>query len=203
MCNPLKCITFAAMTIELNDALLSGEEQTLSMLADEGQLTCITGGTAERRTRWLHVLMGFEFPVSGVVSIDGEPLVGGCIAHLRKHIAFAPASLQTVGDLVPYEPPTVQDILSLHANKSLGVTEDDIMEECRNIGDMEQKGLLLAVAVLRRKPVLLVDSPLASSASYLQQQARKEGRNVIVATDDDSIIGLADNVVELTGVHSS
>ena len=59
------------------------------------------------------------------------------------------------------------------------------------------------MAVLRRKPVLLVDSPLASSASYLQQQARKEGRNVIVATDDDSIIGLADNVVELTGVHSS
>ena len=88
MCNPLKCITFAAMTIELNDALLSGEEQTLSMLADEGQLTCITGGTAERRTRWLHVLMGFESPVSGIVSIDGEPLVGGCIAHLRKHIAI-------------------------------------------------------------------------------------------------------------------
>ncbi len=193
-----KSITFAAMTIELNDALLSGEEQTLSMLADEGQLTCITGGTAECRTRWLHVLMGFESPLSGFVSIDGEPLVGGCIAHLRKHIAFAPASLQTVGDLVPYEPPTLQDILSLHANKPLGITEDDIKKECRSIGDTGQKGLLLAVAVLRRKPVLLVDSPLAASAIYLQQQARQDGRTVIVATDDDSIISLADNVLELT-----
>ena len=53
------------------------------------------------------------------------------------------------------------------------------------------------MAVLRRKPVLLVDSPLAASATYLQQQARQEGRTVIVATDDAAVIGLADNVVKL------
>ena len=196
------------MTIELNEVLLPGEEHVLSLLADEGQLTCITGGTAERRTRWLHVLMGFEVPSAGCVSVDGEPLAGGCIAHLRKHIAFAPASLETVGQLVPYEPPTVQDVLSLHSNRGLGITEADVEEEYNRTGIsnpgqqttnplQQQKALLLAVAVLRRKPVLLVDSPLAASASYLLQQARQEGRTVIVATDDTTVIGLADNVVEL------
>lgn len=185
------------MTIELNEVFLPGEEQSLSLLADEGQLTFITGGTADRRTRWLHVLMGFEVPSAGCVSVDGEPLAGGCIAHLRKHIAFAPASLETVGQLVPYEPPTIEDVLSLRSNRGLSITEADIEEECRRTCADGQKALLLAVAVLRRKPVLLVDSPLAASAAYLQQQARQEGRTVIVATDDAAVIGLADNVVKL------
>ena len=185
------------MTIELNEVLLPGEEHTLSLLADEGQLTCITGGTAERRTRWLYVLMGFEVPSAGCVSVDGEPLAGGCIAHLRKHIAFAPASLETVGQLVAYEPPTIQDVLSLRSNHNLGITEADVEEECQRIGTNDQKALLLAVAVLRRKPVLLVDSPLATSGSYILQQAHQEGRTVILATGDTTFIGLADNVVEL------
>ena len=185
------------MTIELNEVLLPGEEHSLSLLADEGQLTCITGGTADRRTRWLHVLMGFEVPSAGCVSVDGEPLAGGCITHLRKHIAFAPACLETVGQLVPYEPPTFQDVLALHANKNLGINEADIEEECQRIGANDQKALLLAVAVLRRKPVLLVDSPLATSGSYLLQQAHQEGRTVIVATGDTTLIGFADNVVEI------
>lgn len=186
------------MTIELNEVSLPGEGHPISLLADEGQLTCITGGTADRRTKWLHVLMGFEGPSAGCVSVDGEPLTGGCTAHLRKHIAFAPASLDTVGHLVTYEPPTPQDVLALHANKKLGITESDIEEESRRTGTTGQKALLLAVAVLRGKPVLLVDSPSAASATYLQQQARQEGRTVIVATDDTTVIALADNVVKLS-----
>ena len=185
------------MTIELNEVQLTGEEHVLSLLAGEGQLTCITGGTPARRTRWLHVLMGFEVPSGGYVSVDGEPLAGGCIAHLRKNIAFAPSSLQTVGELVPYEPPTLEEVLSLRSNHYLGITRAEVEEESRRTGATGQKALLLAVAALRRKPVLLVDSPSPESASYLLQQASQEGRTVIVATDDVTVIGLANNVVKL------
>ncbi len=201
------------MTIELNEVTLPGSEQALSLLADEGQLTCITGGSGERRTRCLYMLMGFEAPSGGCVSVDGEPLAGGCINHLRKHIAFVPSSLDTVGQLVPYEPPTIQDVLALRSNRGLAISEADVEEECRRAAGIanplqqpasgrqdslrRQKVLLLAVAVLRRKPVLLVDSPLASTATYLQQQARQEGRTVIVATDDAAVVRLADNVVSL------
>lgn len=186
------------MTIELNEAQLPDEVETLSLLADEGQLTCITGGTALRRTRWLHALMGFEAPSAGYVSVDGEPLSGGCIAHLRKHIAFVPASLDVVGQLVPYEPPTVGDVLSLHANRHLNKTEADVEQESRRTGASGQKALLLALAALRRQPVLVVDSPSATSADYLHQLAAQEGRTVIVATDDDTIVSLADNVAKLS-----
>lgn len=184
------------MIIELNEVLLRGEEHTLSLLAREGQLTCITGGTAARRTRWLHALMGFEMPVTGYISVDGEPLTGGCIAHLRRNIAFAPASLDTVGQIVRYEPPEAADIFSLRSNRHAGITPADIDEECLRTGATGQKALLLAVAALRHKPVLIVDSPEGSSASYLHELAKREGRTVIVATDNSTIISQADCVVE-------
>lgn len=185
------------MTIELNDVLLDGEVYTLSLLAHEGQLTCITGATAARRTRWLHVLMGFEMPVTGYVSVDGEPLTGGCIAHLRRHIAFAPASLDTIGEIVRYEPPVATDIFSLRTNRRIKASTDDIDEECRKTGATGQKALLLSVAALRRTPVLVVDSPEGASANYLHNLATQRGCTVIAATDDPTVLSQADCVVEI------
>lgn len=189
------------MTLELNEVLLSGEKYPLTLLAGEGSLTCISGGTASLRTRLLYVLMGFEAPVSGYVSIDGEPLHdGGSIAHLRHHIAFAPASLDTVGIIMPYEPPSTADVLSLRSYRRLTITEADVEEEMRRTGATGQKARLLAIAALRKTPVLLVDSPHIDTAAYLCHLAREEGRTVIVATDDDGIARQADGIVML-GLH--
>ena len=60
--------------LELNEVLIEGESRTLSMMAHEGQITCLTGDTPERLTRWLCCMMGFERVQSGFVSIDGEPM---------------------------------------------------------------------------------------------------------------------------------
>lgn len=185
------------MTIELNEVLLSGDDEPLSLVAGEGCLTCITGGSRERRSRWLLALMGFERAAAGYVSVDGEPLSGGCIAHLRQQLAYVPESLATVGTLVPYEPPTMADVLALRANRRLGISEADIEAECRRTGTDGQKAMLLALAVLRRKAVLVVDSPEPASASYLLRTATEGGRTVIVATGDDGIAGMAHSVARL------
>lgn len=185
------------MTLELNCVLLRGEELTLSMLAREGQLTCLTGGTASRRTRWLHAMMGFETPVTGYISLDGEPLSAEAIGGLRQFMAFVPSGLSAVGSIVVYEPPTAADMLSLRSNRHLGVSATDIEEECRRTGTTGDKARLLAAAVLRRKPVLLVDSPSGASANYLHSLAAQGGATVIAATDDALVIGRADNIVEL------
>lgn len=185
------------MTIELNEVVLRGEEFTLSLLAQEGCLTCITGGSAGRRTRWLYALMGFELPSAGYVSVDGEPLTGGCIAHLRRNIAFVPASLDTIGEIVPYEPPTLNDMLSLRSNRRLKIDAAAVEEEMGHTGITGQKAELLAFAVLRRKPVLVVDNPPGASAAYLHSLAEQEGLTVIVATDEAEILGCADSIVEL------
>ena len=186
------------MTIELNDVLLRGEEHTLSILAREGRLTCITGGTATRRTRWLHAIMGFEPPVTGYVSVDGEPLTGGCVGLLRRNMAFVPASLETIGQVVRYEPPLATDVLKLRANRNIKADADAIEEECSRTGATGQKALLLAVAALMGKDVLVVDSPEAASASYLKTMAVKRQCTVIVASDDDTIGSLADSVADIS-----
>lgn len=185
------------MAIEFNEVVLPGEEFTLSLLAQAGRVTCLTGGTAERRTHWLHALMGFETPLTGYVSVDGEPLTGGCIAHLRRNMAFVPARLDTIGEIVAYEPPTVNDMLTLRSNRRLKVSAADVAEEMGRTGATGQKAELLALAVVRRKPVLVVDSPSGASASYLHRLAAEQGVTVIAASDDAAILGCADNIVEL------
>lgn len=187
------------MTIEFNEVVISGEEFTLSLLAYEGRLTCITGGTAARRTRWLHALMGFESPSTGCISVDGEPLTGGCIYHLRRNLAFVPASLDAIGEIVCYEPPTMADMLSLRSNRRLKVGAAELEQEKGRTGATGQKAELLALAVLRHKPVLVVDSPSGTSADYLHRLAEQEGLTLIVASDDAEILGRADSIVELAG----
>ena len=39
------------MTLELNNVLIEGETRPLSLMAHTGKMTCMTGGSCERRTR--------------------------------------------------------------------------------------------------------------------------------------------------------
>ena len=59
-----------------------------------------------------------------------------------------------------------------------------------------EKAQLLAVAVLRKRPILLVDQPHVLSADYLRQQAR-DGHIVIVSSDDEEILRKSDNVIDV------
>jgi len=183
--------------VEFNEVLLSGAEHTVTMRALDGRMTCITGGTPYWRSRWLEALMGFEFPKHGFISIDGEPMTPSTLAELRALMAYAPYRLDDEGEVVVYEAPTVQDVFSLKANRDVPISNGILAEEHRHTGDNGPQGLWLAVAVLRKKPILLVDSPPAATADYLQRQAYNEGRTVIVASADKAIVDKADTIVEL------
>ena len=183
--------------VELNEVLLTDAEHTLTARAMDGRVTCITGGTSYWRSRWLEAIMGFEFPQRGFISIDGEPLTSTTVKELRSLMAYAPACIEDEGEVVVYEAPSVQDVFSLKANRSVPISNGILAEEHRRTGDDSPRGQLLAVAVLLKKPILLVDSPSPASTDYLLWQAYNEGRTVIVATDDSTIIEKADNVVEI------
>lgn len=190
------------MTLELNRVLLPGEEHPLSLIAREGQLTCITGGTASRRTRWLHAMMGFVAPDTGYISLDSEPLTPKNILHLRAFMAFVPRELATVGTIVAYEPPTVEEMLALRSNRkspqSPPRSQQNLLSSlAERTGATGDKARLLAAAILRQRPVLLVDSPSGASAFFLYQQATQTDTTVIAATDDALVLARADNIVKL------
>lgn len=184
------------MLLELNDVLLENEPRTLSMMAREGEMVCLTGGTKEQRARWLHGIMGFVPVLSGYICIDGEPLTAETVGEFRQLMAYAPSRLQKEGQIRTFAPPSVQDVFALKENQHLPISNGLLKREMRLISEhMDEPSQWLAVAVLRDKPILLVDDPPTPSCSYLRTQAQK-GRVVIVTSDEQVFRTEADRVVE-------
>ncbi|MBR3068124.1 MAG: hypothetical protein IKG77_10325 [Prevotella sp.] len=185
--------------LELNDVLLRGEHSTLSMMAHEGQVTCITRVGAPLGATpvgWLHAMMGFVPVVAGYISIDGEPLTVRSAAVMRRLMAFVPAALEQDGEVEVYEPPSVQDVFALKANRQFSISNGLLSEEMKRTGTTGMKAQLLAVGVLLQRYILLVDRPAASSMPYLKRQAEM-GRIVVVTSNDSLVVSQADCLVEI------
>jgi hypothetical protein len=185
------------MLLELNEALLEGEPRTLSLMAREGQLTCLSGGSSQRRLRWLEAMMGFVPVLHGYISIDGEPLSTDTAKDFRRLMAFAPAKLPILGEVKTYEPPSVQGLFSLRANRTRPISNGILGEEMRRVGIADEaQAQLIAVAVLLGKPILLVDYPPVDALAYLLQLAR-QGRIVVVTSDEAAFHSGSDLVVDI------
>ena len=184
--------------IELNEVLLSGEERTLSLMAEGGQMTCLAGGSRDRRSRWLQAILGMEPVRVGLISVDGEPLTARTVSELRAMMSYVPERLVAEGQVVSYEPPTVQDLFLLRANRHQPISNGILAEEMRRTGiaDADAARWLAAVALLGR-PILLVDHPSADSLPYLLRLAREQRRTVVVASDDAAVRAASDQVIEL------
>ena len=183
--------------LELNDVLLEGEKSTLSLMAREGELTCLTTPGAPLHStplRWLYAMLGLEHVKGGFISIDGEPLTPSSAQVMRRQMAFVPAALDDVGQVTVYEAPTPHDVFGLKANG--GCQEERLQQEMALTGATGQKAQLLAVASLLGRRILLVDRPLASSLPFLRSKA-DSGCTVIIASSDNTVVSRADNVVEI------
>jgi putative ABC transport system ATP-binding protein/ATP-binding cassette subfamily C protein CydD len=186
------------MMLELNEVLIEGMNRTLSLMAKAGELTCLTGGTAEQRTRWLLAMQGFETVTNGYISIDGEPLTSRSATVFRKLMAYAPARLCELGEVTTYEPPSVQDVFSLRSNLDLPISNGILSEEMRRVGAdvSDPRVQLIAVAALLNKKILFVDNPPVLSADYMKNLA-SQGRVVLVTSSEEAVLKVSDVVVEL------
>ena len=185
-----------AMVLELNEVLIEGAPNTVSMLAEAGQMTCLTGGSALTRSRLLLAMMGLEPLKNGFVCIDGEPLTERNTPLFRSMMAYAPDMLKVEGQVRRYEPPSVQDVFDLKANRDVPISNGILAEEMKRTGAPAGKARLLAVAVLRRLPILLVDNPAVESAMYLHDLAQQE-HIVVVTTQEQAFHTIADQTIEI------
>ena len=182
--------------LELNEVLVEGAANTVSMMAREKQMTCLPGGTAQVRTHLLLAMLGLSTVRSGFVSIDGEPLNKSTVKVFRKQMAYVPSELVPDGEVTVYEPPTVQDVFEWKDNRDAAISNGLLDEEMKRTMAPYAKAQLLAVAVLRQRPILLVDQPHPLSADYLHHLAQ-EGRIVIVSSQDEDILRVSDEVIEI------
>jgi ABC-type siderophore export system fused ATPase/permease subunit len=186
------------MIYELNNAVLDASQQPLSLMATEGQLTCLTGGEPALLTRWLMAMMGFEPIADGFICIDGEPLSADNATAFRQLMAYAPARLEAVGELQPQEAPDPETIFHLRRNRNQPITDAVLAAELRRIGnqDSDSRVQLLAVAALLGTPIIVADQPPATTAAYLRLLA-DSGRLLLVATNDEAILAEAHQTISI------
>lgn len=175
--------------LELNNAtlLVDGHEvcHGLSLMAHDGQLTCITGPVGSGKTAVLWALMGLLPLAEGYVTVDGEWL---------NHLS-APAFRRTMAYLAQERPSAAPAASDWWAD---GGADEAAWAPGRaeRVGQLppveDERTLLLS----DEKRIVLADEPSPTMLASLTTLAR-EGRTVVVASREPAFLNLADRVVSL------
>ena len=178
--------------------------ENLSFIANDGELTCITGDAASGKTTLIRTLMGFLPVKAGFVSVDGELLTIYSSHAFREMMVYLPQDAQTLR--IPQEETEVpekeaddyavwNEVLPAIeiAQPKAPLTSDEL--------------LLLATQTLQEsadKPIIIADEPTALLSSeqahqlmgLLQQQA-EQGKTVVVTSCDPLVIDRANKVIKI------
>lgn len=189
------------VTIAVGERVLT---ENLSFIANDGELTCITGDVASGKTTLIRTLMGFLPVKEGFVSVDGELLTIYSSHAFREMMVYLPQDAQALR--IPQEeaeaPEDEADEYAVWnevlptakiAQPKAPLTADELM--------------LLATQTLQEsgdKPIVIADEPtalLSSEHAYqlvglLQQQA-EQGKTVVVTSRDPMVIDRADKVINI------
>ena len=189
------------VTIAIGERVLA---ENLSFIANDGELTCITGDIASGKTTLVRTLMGFLPVKAGFVSVDGELLTIYSSHAFREMMVYLPQDAQALR--IPQEeaeaPENEADEYAVWnevlptaeiAQPKAPLTSDEI--------------LLLATRTLQEsveKPIVIADEPtalLSSEQSYrlmgLLQQLAEQGKTVVVTSRDPMVIDRANKVIKI------
>lgn len=194
--------------LEFKDATIKVGEEVLaahfSLIAKDGQITCVTGPEGSGKSVLLRTLMGF-LPVSeGFVSVDGELLTVHSAHAFRQMMVYLPQKMDLLAHQLrepELEDPEPEEFAVW--NEKLPSAIEEQQPEPLNAEDI----LLLAEKTLREatdKPIVIADEPAAyltpeltmRMIELLRQQA-SQGKTVLIASRKPQVIDYADQVISL------
>jgi ABC-type cobalamin/Fe3+-siderophores transport system ATPase subunit len=189
------------VTIAVGERVLA---ENLSFIANDGELTCITGDVASGKTTLIRTLMGFLPVKEGFVSVDGEMLTIYSSHAFREMMVYLPQDAQALR-IQQEETEAPQNEADDYAvwNEVLPVAEIAQPKAPLTADEL----MLLATQTLQEsadKPIVIADEPtalLSSEHAYqlmglLQQQA-EQGKTVVVTSRDPMVIDRADKVINI------
>ena len=194
--------------LEFKDATIKVGEQiiqtSLSFIARDGKITCITGPEGSGKTTMIRTLMGFLPVKAGFVSVDGELLTIYSSHAFREMMVYLPQDTQALG-LQMEEPEAPQSEADDYAVWNEVLPSVEIPQPKAPLTPDEI--VLLATKTLQEhveKPIVIADEPtalLSSEQAYqlmqlLQQQA-EQGKTVVIASSDPMVLDRANQVINI------
>lgn len=194
-----------------------------------GQKVIILGETGSGKSTIAQMLLRMYDPQSGTVSIDGVAIQSFDLHYLRQQISYTPQDALLFSDTVynnikfgkddatdaeVYEAARLADLDKEIINFSKGY-ETIIGERGVMLSGGQKQRMVLARALLKQSPILLLDECLSAVDTRTEQTILRNlqhyvvGKTVIVIThriftgwDFDQIIVLEDGCIVEQGVHA-
>lgn len=205
--------------LEVKDIKLTLDDGTptteLSLIAEDGQMLCLTSASNDLPSRLLRVFLGLEAVASGFVSIEGELLTPSSAKEFRKAMAYLPEGTHMPCNTMKE---TVLMMAGMQANVQSSITPADVAEQTKRLGlpddllttpqekltPQEERLMMTALMGVWRKKTILMDNPTRgldgaaaqSVAQYLRSLA-DNGAAVVVATDDINVTRMAQRTISL------
>lgn len=194
--------------LEVKDATISIGGKTLvkgfSLIAQDGQITCITGSEGSGKTTFLRTLMGFLPVEAGFVSVDGELLTMDSAHAFRRLMVYLPQAIQTLAHQLkaPEAPVCEADEYGVW-NATLPAAVSEPQPEPLSPEAIFQ----LAEKTIREAPdksIVIADEPAAHLTPELTEQMynllrqqKEAGKTVLIATRKSQLLSRADLVLNL------
>ncbi len=206
---------FSALKIE-NLTLQFGCQtvvENFSLSIDKGQKVLITGNSGSGKSSLLRCLMGFITPRQGQICIQGTPLEGKSVWHLRRQMAYVAQEPQLGSGKVRQ---LLMQPFMWKANHLLSYDADLTLQLCRRfylsetllgkditeLSGGEKQRIALISAILLHRTVYLLDEMTSaldaeSKEAVLDYWGQRTDLTVLMVSHDTSVSSIADCVIAL------
>ena len=192
----------------------------LSFTLERGKLLCIGGASGCGKSSLLRAIIGLIPLDEGDVFIDNKRLCQQDIHAIRSKTSYLSQDLS-----FPNQPVSqmVKTLTLLKANKHLGITRKDMLEQWMRLGLEEEllghftneisggqrQRIMLAMSGMLNKPLLIVDEPTSAldeqstgkTIEYLKYLAQK-GTAILCVSHDQRLLDAADQLIMLKNTEN-
>ncbi|SEH37895.1 cyclic peptide export ABC transporter [Magnetospirillum fulvum] len=174
----------------------------IDLSVKRGEVIFITGGNGSGKSTLMKVLCGFYRPQQGVIEIDTHPIGSTTMRSYRGLIAAVFSDFHLFPRLYAIPPERIAEaaplLEMLEMERVSGLDGNRFTRIDLSTG--QKKRLALVVALLERRPILVLDEWAADQDPHFRRrfyreilpELRRRGLTVIAVTHDDSYFDAAD-----------
>ncbi len=179
----------------------------VSLEIERGELVFVAGGNGSGKSTFLKLLCRLYPQDSGTLLLDGEPVVTETVNDYRSLFSAVFADFHLFDRLYGLTDRTDEEVNDLLRELGIGDKTSYVggRFSSTDLSTGQRKRLALAVALLERRPILILDELAADQDPEFRRhfyeailpRLKKEGRTLIVVSHDERYFGGADRVLTL------